>query len=374
MGKHALLSASSSHRWLHCPPSARLCETYADTGSAYAAEGTAAHSLCEFKLKQALCVPAKDPTEDLSYYDMQMEDCATAYAGYTTEIAETVRHNCPDAKVLIEQRLDYSRWAESGFGTADCIVVADGTLSIIDYKHGSGILVEAEDNSQMKLYALGALELFDGIYDIDTVTMTIFQPRRDNVSTSTVMKDSLYKWANETLKPTAALAYAGNGEYAAGDWCRFCRAKPQCRKLAEHNMELAAYDFAQPALLENHEIAEILTKADGFISWIADVKDYALAAALKGGRFCGYKVVRGRSNRRYTDERTVAAEVFKAGYEPFERTIIGVSAMEALLGKKKFTELLEPLIIKPEGKPVLVPVSDKRQEISINTAAMDFAD
>jgi len=374
MGKHALLSASSSHRWLNCPPSARLCETYEDHGSSYAAEGSDAHTLCEYKLKQALGIHAKDPTEHLSYYNSEMEDCANAYAAYIMEIVEMARQTCADPKVLIEQRLDYSRWVEAGFGTGDCVVITDGTLHVIDYKHGQGVLVEAEGNPQMKLYALGALEIFDGIYDIDEVSMIVYQPRRDNVSTHTVFKESLYQWAEEVLKPTADIAFDGGGEFACGEWCQFCKAKATCRKRAEENMALAAYDFADPSLLEHDEIAAILAKLDSLTSWASDVKEYALTEALKGVKFDGFKVVEGRSNRRYIDENAVAGTVGKAGYDPYEHSVLGITAMEKMLGKKRFAELLDGLIDKPAGKPTLVPQTDKRQELNITTAADDFAD
>ena len=192
---HAILSASSSDRWLHCPPSARLCESYDDKGSNYAAEGTDAHALCEFRLRQALGMEATDPTENLIWFNEEMNDCATGYAAYVLEQVETAKQTCTDPVVLIEQRVDFSRWVESGFGTADCIIIADGTLQIIDYKHGLGVLVSAKENPQMQCYALGALELFDGIYDINSVRMTIYQPRRDNVSTYEISKDELYRWA-----------------------------------------------------------------------------------------------------------------------------------------------------------------------------------
>ncbi len=204
MANHALLSASSSHRWLNCPPSARLCEGYDDKGSDFAAEGTDAHALCEFKLRQALGMEAKDPTEDLTWYNSEMEECANGYMAFVMELVEEAKKTCPDTVVLIEQRLDYSKYVEEGFGTGDCVIIADGTLHIVDYKHGRGVLVEADDNPQMKLYALGALELFDCIYDIDTVSMTIYQPRRSNVSTFTIPKEELYEWANQVLAPTAS--------------------------------------------------------------------------------------------------------------------------------------------------------------------------
>ena len=229
---HSILSASSSDRWLHCPPSARLCETYEDKGSDYAAEGTDAHALCEYKLLKALGMEATDPTKSLDWYNAEMEDCATGYASFIMELLEDAKQTCSDPVVLIEQRVDFSRWVEQGFGTSDAILISDGTMHVIDYKHGLGILVCAEDNPQMKCYALGALELFDDIYDIDTVSMTIYQPRRQNVSTYEVSKDDLYQWADEVLKPTADLAFASDGNFLCGEWCGFCKAKHECRARA----------------------------------------------------------------------------------------------------------------------------------------------
>lgn len=370
MSKHALLSASSSHRWLNCPPSARLCESYEDKGSDYAAEGTDAHSLCEFKLKTALSMEAQDPTENLNYYSEEMEDCANDYAAYVLELVEAAKKSSSDPVILIEQRLDYSRFVESGFGTGDCVIVADGTLTIVDYKHGRGILVEADNNPQMMLYALGALEIFDGIYDIETVCMTIYQPRRSSVSTFTLSKEDLYQWAEDTLKPAAELAHVGNGDYQCGEWCQFCKAKHDCRKRAEHNLELAKFDFQLPPLLTDEDVEKILGRIDGLVSWANDIKEYALQAAVGGKEWHGWKLVEGRSNRRYTDETVVAEAVTTAGFDPYERKVMGVTAMTSLLGKKRFEEVLGGYIEKPQGKPTLVPESDKRP--AINTAKQDF--
>lgn len=370
MGKHALLSASSSSRWLSCPPSARLCEQYDDTSSSYAAEGTDAHTLCEYKLQTALGITAKDPTADLTYYNKEMDDCATGYATFILEIVEAAKQRCSDPAVLIEQRLDFSKYVEDGFGTGDCIVIADGLLHIVDYKHGQGLLVEAENNSQMFLYALGALELFDGIYDIETVSMTIYQPRRENVSTYTVSKEALYKWATDILKPTAELAFAGEGEFSCGEWCRFCKAKHECRGRADYNMELARYEFKLPPLLEDDEVEDILKKIDGLIAWATDIKDYAFQAALRGKTWNDFKLVEGRSNRKYADETAVASAVSDAGFDPYEHKVLGITAMTSLLGKKRFEEILGSYIEKPQGKPTLVPKSDKRP--AIQTAGDDF--
>lgn len=367
---HAILSASSSDRWLHCPPSARLCERYDDKGSNYAAEGTDAHALCEFRLRQALGMEATDPTENLKWFDEEMSDCATAYASYVLEQVETAKQTCTDPVVLIEQRVDFSRWVESGFGTADCIIISDGTLQIIDYKHGLGVLVSAEENPQMQCYALGALELFDGIYDINSVRMTIYQPRRDNVSTYEISKDELYRWADEVLKPTADLAFAGDGNFLCGEWCGFCKAKHECRARADANMELARYDFKLPPLLTDEEVEEILVRADDLVTWAADIKEYALQQAISGKKWNGWKLVEGRSNRRYTNETVVAGVVTDAGFDPYEHKVLGVTAMQKLLGKCRFDELLATYIEKPQGKPTLVPESDKRP--AMNTAKNDF--
>ena len=275
-----------------------------------------------------------------------------------------------DPVVLIEQRLDFSRFVEEGFGTGDCVIISDGTLSVVDYKHGVGVLVSAEDNPQMMCYALGALELFDGIYDIDTVSMTIYQPRRENVSTCVMTKEQLLEWAETVLVPTAKLAYAGEGEYKAGDHCQFCKAKAVCRKRAEYNLELARYDFEMPATLDTDEIAYILTKADELANWVSDVKEYALQQALSGTDYNGFKVVEGRSNRKYVNEEAVAQAAVDAGFDPYEKKVLGITAMTALMGKKKFEEVLGGFIHKPSGKPVLVPLSDKRP--SMNTAQDDF--
>lgn len=370
MAQHALLSASSSHRWLACPPSARLCEQYEDHGSEYAAEGTAAHALCEYKLKKALGMDAADPTENLSYYNEEMEQCAGDYASYVLEHLSEVREICSDPIVLIEQRLDYSRFVESGFGTGDCVIIADGTLYVIDYKHGKGVEVSAIGNPQMQCYAIGALELFDGIYDINAVCMTIYQPRRENISVFTMGKDELYTWAETVLAPTAKLAYEGKGEFCAGEHCRFCKAKAVCRKRAEYNLELARYDFEMPVSLEDVEIEAILGKLDDLITWASDIKEYALQQAVSGKVWNGWKLVEGRSNRRYISEPAVAEIVTKAGYDPYEHKVLGITAMQKMLGRSRFDELLSGHLEKPQGKPTLVPEGNKRP--AMTTIEDDF--
>lgn len=259
---------------------------------------------------------------------------------------------------------------EQGFGTSDAILISDGTMHVIDYKHGLGILVSAEDNPQMKCYALGALELFDGIYDIDTVSMTIYQPRRQNISTYEVSKDDLYQWADKVLKPTADLAFAGDGNFLCGEWCGFCKAKHECRARAEANLLLAQHDFKLPPLLTDSEIEVILSRVDELISWAGDIKEYALQQAISGKEWTGWKLAEGRSNRRYTSEDAVSKSVEAAGFDPYEKKLLSIPAIQKLLGKSRFEELLAAYIEKPQGKPTLVPESDKRP--AMNTSKNDF--
>ncbi|MGN0630791.1 MAG: DUF2800 domain-containing protein, partial [Ruminococcus sp.] len=325
----------------------------------YAREGTCAHELAEYKVNKLLGIEAKDPTENLDYYDAEMEDCTESYAQYVAE--EISKYS--DPVVMVEQRLDFSRYVPGGFGTGDCVIVADDVLTVVDYKHGKGVAVSAENNSQMMLYALGALKLFDSLYDIKEICMVIFQPRIENVSESVISVSELLCWAENELKPKAELAAKGEGEFCAGEHCRFCKVKATCRKRAEYNLSLAQYDFAPAATLEDTEIEAILEKADALTAWAADVKDYALSQALAGKQWIGYKVVEGRSNRKYTDEKAVAEAVKAIGKNPYcEPEILGITAMTKLLGgKKKFDELLSKYVCKPQGKPTLVPASDKRK-------------
>ena len=370
--RHALLSASGAHRWLNCTPSARLEREFDDNSGEAAAEGTAAHALSEHKLRRALKLRSKKP---VSKYDSdEMDNHTDGYVEFVLEIIEQAKQTCIDPKVLIEQRLDFSKYVPDGFGTGDCLVIADGTLHIIDFKYGQGLLVEAEDNPQMKLYALGALELFDGIYDITAVSMTIYQPRRENVSTHTVFKESLYQWADEVLQPLAQLAFEGSGEYCCGEWCRFCRAAVKCRTRAEEKLKLTQLEFALPPLLTDAEIEDILAKLDELTAWANDIRVYALEAAIHHGKhWNGFKLVAGRSNRKYADEDAVAETAKAAGYRDiYRQSLITITEMERLMGKPKFNEILGSLIEKPPGKPSLVPLSDKRPAINASSAKIDF--
>ena len=231
--KHAMLSASSSARWLACPPSAQLCAALPDTVTDYALEGTCAHELAEYKVQRLLGNPASNPTENLDFYDTEMEDCTDSYAQYIAEQLSTLQ----EPMVLVEQRLDFSRYVPDGFGTGDCVIVAENVLTVIDFKYGKGVAVSADHNSQMMLYALGALELFDALYDIAEIRMVIFQPRTQNLSECIMPLSELLHWAETELKPKAALAARGEGEFSAGEHCRFCKVKATCRKRAEYNLQ-----------------------------------------------------------------------------------------------------------------------------------------
>lgn len=373
MIQHALLGASSSHKWLHCPPSARLEEQFENTTSIFAEEGTAAHALAEYKIRRILGEVINRPTSD--YDSDELEEYTDIYLNLAIELIEKAKEGCKDPLILVEQRLDYSCYVPEGFGTGDLIIVADKTLDIVDLKYGRGVAVSAEDNPQMKLYALGALSLFAALYNIQTVKMTICQPRLENISSYEINANDLIEWAETELKPKAALAYKGDGEFLPGEHCRFCRARHACRARADSFLELAKYDFKLPALLDDHEIVEVIALADKLSSWAEDVYTYATDKAINEGKeWSGYKLVAGRSNRKYTNEQDVINAVTAAGYtDIYKQSLIGISDMEKLLGKKVFAELLSELIEKPQGKATLVPANDKRQTLKINnTAEADF--
>ena len=346
--RHAILSASSSHRWLNCNPSARLEQEFEDRETEAAAEGTAAHVLCEHKLRRALKMRSKKP---VSKYDCDEMDAHTdAYVEFVLEALAEARQVCKDPLVLIEQKLDFSCYVPDGYGTGDCVIVADHLLHIIDFKYGQGVLVDAAENPQMMLYALGALRLFDSLYDIDTVSMSIFQPRRENVSTWTITVDELLAWAENTLKPKAELAFNGEGEYIPGSWCTFCKAAVKCRARAEAKLQLARYEFALPPLLTDAEIEDILLRLDDLTKWANEIQAYAQDAAINHGKvWHGFKLVESRSNRKYTDEAAVAQAANAAGYHDiYKKSLITITERERRRGKKTFAEVIGGLVEKPK--------------------------
>lgn len=372
MGNHAILSASSSHRWLHCLPSARLELEFDDTSGTAAEEGSAAHALSEHKLKKALHIRSKRPVSE--YDSDEMEECTDAYVDFVMEQVELAKQICNDPIVLIEQRLDFSCYVPDGFGTGDCLIISDDRLHIVDFKYGMGVLVDAVDNPQMKLYALGALEIYDSLYDINEVSMTIFQPRRENVSTWTVPVDELKDWAEEELKPKAVRAYNGEGEYIPGEWCTFCRAAVRCRARAEEKLRLAQTEFKMPPLLTDNEIEEILFILPDLTKWANEITAYATDAAVNHGKeWNGFKVVEGRSVRKYKDENAIAEKAVASGFKDiYRKSLIPMTEMQKLMGKTKFEEILGDLIYKPPGKPTLVPNSDKRPAMNVADAKNEF--
>ena len=368
MGTHALLSPSAAHRWMNCPPSACLEREFPSSSSEVAAEGTAAHALCEHKLRKFLKLRSKRPQSD--FEDDEMDRCSNDYVLFVQERMREIT----SPMVLVEQRLDLTRYVPEAFGTADCIIVGGDRLHIVDFKYGVGVLVEAEHNPQMMLYALGALELLDGIYDIQTISMSIFQPRRENVCTWSLPKEELLRWARDDLVEKAHLAYMGEGEYRAGEWCTFCRAAVRCRARAEEKLRLAKEEFKYPPLITDEEIEDVLGEIPELIKWANAILAYATDAAVNHGKvWMGFKIVEGRSVRRYKDEDVVAREAESAGYtDIFDKKLISLTQMERLMGKKAFTDILDGLIEKPPGKPTLVPISDKRPAIHTGSAQSEF--
>lgn len=369
---HALLSASGAHRWLNCTPSARLESDEPESTSAAAEQGTAAHALAEHKLRRALKQRSKRPVS--TWIDDEMETLTDDYVAYVQEHISLARETCGDPQVLIEQRLDFSHVVPGGFGTGDCVIIAEPTLQIIDLKYGQGVLVEAERNPQLMLYALGALHTFGDLYDIERVAVTIYQPRRGNVDTWEISVTELEHWAEAEVKPKAELAAAGEGEFCPGSWCQFCKIAPTCRARAEANLALARLEFAPPAELSDSEIADVLARIPQLKTWASDVEAYALSKAVNQGVvFEGFKLVAGRSIRKYTSEKDVAAAAEAAGYRDiWDRKLITLTAMERLMGKPAFNEILGDLVTKPAGKPTLVPASDKRPALDLVSAATDF--
>lgn len=370
---HSVLGASAADRWMNCTPSAQLTAGMEDETTTFAAEGTAAHALCEWKVRKALKMRAgRRPTSD--YWTDEMEEFTDDYRDYIMDLVGQAKQHCKDPVTLIEQHLDFSCYVPDGFGTGDFLLVADKELNVVDFKYGRGVAVYADHNPQMMLYALGALNLFDCLYDIEQVTMTIFQPRLSSISTWTISTEELYQWAEEVLKPKAELAAKGEGEFVSGSWCRFCKARNTCRARAENFLELARMEFQPPALLSDEEVAEVMEKADELSKWASDVMAYAQAEAIENGKhWNGYKLVEGRSVRKFSDEAKVEAAAKEAGYtDIYNKSLITLTAFEKLMGKEAFAEILGQYVTKPAGKLTLVPVSDKRPEVSVNTVNDEF--
>ena len=384
---HALLAPSSSHRWLNCTPSARLEETVKDQGSVYAEEGSCAHALCEYKLLSLLNAEKEGKYEDdmrkalveyekgiKQYGGVEMEECTDMYKSIVWDKYRDAVSRTKDAELFIEKKLDFSDFIPDSFGTADAVIISDGLMEVIDFKYGKGVEVSAVGNTQMMIYALGALAAFSWEYNIERVRMTIIQPRKSNISDYELSVDELDVWKNDVLIPRADAAYEGRGEQEPGEWCKFCKIKASCAKLADkatsayikHENKETISDSEMPALLEL--IPTIKT-------WCSAVEEYALARAVAGEEFAGFKVVEGRSVRKITDPAGLEAALLTAGYDDIHRPLElkSIGDLEKIVGKSKFSSLSKGYIEKPEGKPVLVPVSDRREEKKYNSAALDFA-
>lgn len=371
---HALLGPSSAKIWMSCPPSARLGEQFPDKDTAYTEEGTLAHKLAELILrynnneisKKAYTTRLNKLKAD-PLYSQEMMEYIEDYTQTVWELVNETKASCLDAQALFEQELHFEDYVPDGFGTGDVVIIADDLVQVIDLKYGKGVGVTAYENPQLRLYGLGAYLEHSMLYDIRRVRMTIVQPRLENVTTEELTAEELLAWAEQEVKPRAQEAFAGTGDFCVGDHCRFCKAFAICRAQKEYQLELAKYEFADAALLDNAEIGEVLQKADALVKWADAIKEYALDQVLNHGvHYDGWKLVEGRSNRKYADEAKVAEILSAAGYKDIYKPqeLHGITAMEKLIGKKKFGELLDGQIIKPEGKPVLVPESDRRPELN----------
>ena len=395
MTAHAKLSASGSEKWMTCTPSANLEAQFPDEGSEFAREGSFAHQLFELEINYILeRITAKQYKARRAalmkdaFYSQELEDYVEEAVIFAMERIREIKHECKDPVIMVEKRLDFSRWVPEGFGTGDLVIVADGIVEVMDLKYGKGIYVDPIHNSQLRLYGLGAFNELCHLYDIFRVRMTVLQPRLHNFGSEELHIDELLDWATYEVKPLAAMAWEGKGEFVAGDHCTscFCKARYTCPARAAQAIAIAQQEFgaiedAQPPLPESlsmDRIAELLPKADMVIDWFNDLKAYALKQATEHNTIVpGYKMVEGRSNRKYADQDAVAAKLVAAGVPEeviYERSLLGITAMKKAVGKKVFAEVLDGLIVKPEGKPTLVPVSDKRPALaSAASAVEDFS-
>jgi len=383
-GVHALLSPSASHRWLECPPSARLhakfVDRLGDQGSEFAQEGTKAHSLSELKLRLAngeinqFLFDAEKKL--LGEIPRDMETFTDVYVDTVLEKLYAARKSCPDARLFVEQKLDMSEWVPGCFGTSDAVIVTDSTLEVLDLKYGKGVPVSAVGNPQARLYALGAVNQFGDIYSFYSVRETIIQPRLDSITEETMSKSDLLAWG-ETIKPRAQMAYEGKGEFHCGEWCRFCAAKAVCKTRAMQAMSVFENAFDSPDVIPEENIAGILQVADLTEAWLKDIRAYAMAQALKGAIFPGFKLVRGRAPaRKWRNEEEVIDQMARAGYSQEQYMeqpkLMSVSVLEKSIGRTAFKALLAGQTVQGEAPLTLVPESDKREEYS--SADVAFAD
>lgn len=382
--QHAKLSASGASRWLMCTPSAVLETEFPDSVSEAAQEGTLAHSIGELiirnKTGRVSSAAVKDCMKNHAkskFYNPELLEYAEDYALYVLSEYAKAENTTPDAILEVEARLDMTDYIPEGFGTGDAVIIADGTLRIIDLKYGKGVSVSCVENKQMMLYALGALKAYDFLYDIQRVEMTIYQPRLSNISTWGIDVENLRNWAEGFLKPRAELAFKGEGEFVAGDHCKFCRAKNECKALADENMKVFdQFAGKNPALLTDEEMSIIIEKADDINSWAKSMAKYALDQAVNNNKvWPGYKLVEGKSNRAFTDEEKVAEVLSLEGFKDEQiykpKALYGITELEKVVGKKNFNPLLGDFITKPSGKPTLAPIADPRPEFNVSAKAFD---
>lgn len=375
MGEHARVSPSKAKQILNCTASLSLEEQFKDEVSQYAAEGSAGHEMAEYLIKKYLKIRKRRPTSD--YYTDDLLDAVDEYVSYVTEQIEEARRLCKDPIFYVEQRVDLTWFVKECFGTADMVVITDKKVHVIDLKLGQGVPVSAENNYQLMIYGLGLLAIADMLFPIETVELTIVQPRLNSLSTWEISATELSKWGAEVFVPKANEALSGEGEFHPGtDTCRFCKARFQCRARAEFFLEVAKHEFCNPDLLSDEEMADILQKADALKKWAEEVYAFAQKEAIDNHKeWPGYKLVRGKANRKYSNEDEVITAAEAAGFKDiFKTTLIGITDMERLMGKKQFQNVLGNLVYKPEGKITLVPDSDKRETINLATANDDFAE
>lgn len=378
--QHALLSASGAHRWLHCTGSPLLEKDFPDSTSVYAQEGTLAHYLCELKLmaytgeitKRKL-TSMKNKLMKSELWQPEMDSTSETYLDYIKDI--TMSYTVKPV-ILTEKRVDFSRYVPEGFGTADCLILAGDTLHVVDYKHGKGVVVDADHNPQMMLYALGAMSELSLLYRFKFVHMTIVQPRVNNISEFTMTADELTEWGETVVKPKAEAAISGKGEFEAGDWCRFCRAKRQCKTRYEANDSLypELSERHDPRLITLDELGRYLKRGKDMAAWLEDMKEYALSESLAGAEVPGWKAVEGRGSRAFTDTDEAVDTLIKNGIDEsvlYERRVLTLAQMEKAVGKKAFGEIVGNLVVKNPGKPTLVEESDKRPKITSQPTAAD---
>jgi len=380
--KHALLSASGASRWIACTASSRLEEQFENSTSSYAQEGTLAHEFAELGVRLALGQITQveydasvAPFLQNEFYTDEMESEVQKHIDYVLEQYTEAKRKTSDAIILIEEKVDLTYFIEDGFGTCDDVIIADRVLEVIDLKYGKGVRVSAEDNSQLKLYGLGALRASELMFDIKTVRLTIVQPRLDSISSWEISAEDLYKWGEEIVIPKAKMAYAGEGEQVPGSHCRFCKAKSRCVALANQNMEIAKLEFADPMLLTDEQLIEAYEKLPQVHDWLNGVAEYLLSEALKGKKWPTYKLVEGRSNRTWTNPTAIETTLLENGFDRekimSEPKLLGITAIEKVVGKKQFPVLLDEFVVKPPGKPTLVHETDKRPEYNSNAQAAE---